>query len=88
VAALLVWLAWANGRGLQAARLAFVALFAVDTAGLAVALARGSATYARADLIVASLVWLAALATVLLIFSRRARPHYARAPRLRTASAA
>jgi hypothetical protein len=86
-ALLLLWIATANARGLHGGRVAFGALFALDTAGLAIGLTRGSAMYARADLAVGAIVWLVALATLVLIFSRGSRAHYARSMRLSSAVA-
>ena len=76
VAVLLVWLAWANGRGYDWARLVFTALFALTTMSLIGALANHATTYARADLIAGTVLWLVALAAVVLIFSKKSNPYY------------
>jgi len=71
-----VWLAWANGRGYDWARLVFTALFALTTLGLLGGLAGHAATYARADLIAGTVLWLVALAAVVLIFSKQSNQYY------------
>jgi hypothetical protein len=75
-----VWLAWANGRGHDWARLAFTAFFALITMSLIGALANHAAVYARADLIVATALWLVGLAAVVLIFTKQSNPYYRREP--------
>ena len=74
------WLAWANGRGHDWARLAFTAFFSLITMSLISALANHAAVYARADLIVGLALWLVALAAVVLIFSKQSNPYYRREP--------
>jgi hypothetical protein len=73
---LLLWLAWANGRGYDWARLVSVAFLALVTLGLLQAVAGHGLTYARADLIVGAVQWLVFLAAVVLIFARQSRPYY------------
>ena len=70
------WLAWANGRGHDWARLAFTAFFSLITMSLISALANHAAVYARADLIVGLALWLVALAAVVLIFTKKSNPYY------------
>lgn len=77
---LLVWMAWANGRGHNWGRIAFVVLFALNTESLFAGLANGSATYAPDSLVAGVAVWLVGLATMVLIFHRRSRSHYGRRP--------
>jgi len=74
------WLAWANGRGYDWARLVFTAFFALTTLSLLNALAGHAATYARADLIAGTILWLVALAAVVLIFSKKSNAYYRREP--------
>ena len=74
------WLAWANGRGHDWARLVFVAFFALLTTSLIGALANHAAVYARADLIAGTVLRLVALAAVVLIFSKQSNPYYRREP--------
>jgi hypothetical protein len=71
-----VWLASANGRGYDWARLVFTAFFALTTMSLISALAGHAATYARADLIAGTVLWLVALAAVVLIFSKKSNQYY------------
>ena len=66
-AGLCLWLAWSIGRGHRWGRLAFTALFGVNTYGLVDGLLTGSAEYARPDLAVATLLWLVQLATVTIL---------------------
>jgi hypothetical protein len=77
-AALLVYLAWANGRGHNWGRIAFVALFALNTLSLLSSFAQNSATYAPVDLGVGVVLWLVALVTVILICSGRSSSYYGR----------
>jgi len=78
VAGVWLWLAWANGRGYDWARPAFMALFALLTIGLLLGL--GDAPYAPADLIATTVAWLAGLAAIVLIFSKTASPYYQQKP--------
>jgi hypothetical protein len=77
-----LWLAWANGRGYQWAQPAFVAFFAVLTIGVFFGLGEGDGAHALpytwADLIAATVLWLAGAAAALLIFSETASPYYQR----------
>jgi hypothetical protein len=73
-----LWLAWANGRGHRWARVAFAVFFAITTVSLLNGVAHDAATYAPADLIAGVVLWLVALATVVLIFLKESGPHYAR----------
>jgi len=79
-----LWLAWANGRGHNWARFAFMALFGLLTLGLLIGLAEGDGThalpYTRADLIATTVLWLAGLVAMLLTFSQAASPYYQREP--------
>jgi len=75
-----LWLAWANGRGYDWARPAFMALFGVVTTGLLLGVGEGTALYAPADLIAATVLWLVGLAVIVLIFSKTASPYYQQEP--------
>ncbi len=84
-AGLWLWLAWANGRGYHWARPAFVALFGVLTTGLLFVLAEGGDGAAALpvvlpDVIATTVLWLVALAAMLLIFSQTASPYYQQEP--------
>jgi hypothetical protein len=75
-----LWLAWANGRGYDWARPAFMALFGLVTIGLLLGVGEGTALYAPADLIAATVLWLVGLAAIVLIFSQTASPYYQQEP--------
>ena len=78
--ALWLWLAWANGRGHDWARLIFTWFFGLFTVSLLVALAQHAVVYAPADLAALTALWLVALASVVLIFSKASWPYYRREP--------
>jgi hypothetical protein len=80
MAALWLFLAWANGRGHDWARPAFMAFFALTTLGLLVPLAEGAAVYAPADLVAGGVIWLVALAVMVLIFGKGAAAYYEHQP--------
>lgn len=67
-----LWMAWALGRGLRWARIAFALFFGLNTWSLLHGLAGGSAVYARPDLAVAGILWLVELAAVALLFRVKA----------------
>ena len=73
-----VWLflAWANSKGRDPARLASAASFCLLTLSLLVALAQGAVAYAPADMIAAAVLWLVALGAVVLIFIPASNRYY------------
>lgn len=71
-----LWLAWANNRGYDWARLVFIAFFALITVSLISALAAGAAVYATADLIAGATIWGVALAAMVLILTPRSGLFY------------
>jgi hypothetical protein len=71
-----LWLAWANGRGYHWARSAFVAFFCVLTVVPLFGAGRDALPYTWPDVIAATVLWMAGLVAVLLIFSETASPHY------------
>jgi hypothetical protein len=75
-----LWLAWANGRGHDWARLIFTWFFGLLTVSLLVALAQHAAVYAPADLAALTALWLVALASMVLIFSKASWPYYRQQP--------
>jgi hypothetical protein len=75
-----LWMAWANGRGHRWGRVTFAAFFGLTTISLLSGLAEGAATYAPADLIAGVVLWVLALAAVVLIFNRRSGGYYRQAP--------
>jgi hypothetical protein len=89
-AAVLLWLhlAWAMSQGRDVARFGFAAFFALITMVMGVALAQQGAAYARADIIAGGAVWLLALATMILIFTRKSNTYYRLAARRPAAHAA
>jgi hypothetical protein len=78
--AAVVWLflAWANGRGRGWSRPAFVALFVLTSVSLISSISQNVATLAPADLAAGVLLWLVALAVLVLILSARSGDHYRR----------
>lgn len=80
IAGLWLWLAWANGRGYDWARPAFMALFSFVTIPVLFGLGEDAAVYAPADLIAKAVVWLVGLAAMVLIFSKKASPYYQQEP--------
>jgi len=76
VISLWLWLAWANGRGRDVARLTFAAFFGLITLSMLGALAQDAAVYAPADLIAGAVEWSVALAAVVLLFSKPSSRYY------------
>lgn len=85
--ALWLWLAWANGRGHDWARLILIWFFGVLTVNLLISLAQHAAVYAPADLAALTAMWLVALASIVLIFSKASWPYYRQQPAERTGAA-
>jgi len=71
-----LWLAWANGRGQDRARLAFVPYFGVATLALLSMLGIGAAVYAPADTICLAVLWLVQLSAIVLVFNKRSAHYY------------
>jgi len=82
VAAVWLWLAWANRRGYAWARFAFMALVGVLTIGWFYVLGSGAgadaAPSASRDVLATTAVWLVGLVAMTLIFTQKANPHYQR----------
>lgn len=76
VVGLWLFMAWANGRGYDWARPAFMAFFALITAAVIVELGEDTAVYAPADMIPSAVVWFDALAATVLIFGKGAGAYY------------
>ena len=76
--AIAVWLflAWANSKGRDSARLASVASFCFLTLSLVGALVQGAVAYAPADMIAAAVLWLVAVGAVVLIFVPASNRYY------------
>jgi hypothetical protein len=86
--ATIFWLvmAWANGRGIRGARIAFVLFVALTTDSLLNGVAHGSAVYAPADLAAGRVLWVVQLTALVLLFHsdlRRVRLFRSRAGRSR-----
>jgi hypothetical protein len=75
-----LWLAWANGRGYDWARPAFMALFSLLTLELLIGLGYRAVGFAPADMIATTVTWLVGLAVMVLIFSKTASPYYQQEP--------
>ena len=78
-----LWLAWANGRGYHWARPAFVAFFGLLTIVLLFGFGEGGAskdalTYTWPDVIATTVLWLAGLTAMPLLFGETASPYYQR----------
>jgi len=84
-ALIVVWLfmAWANGKGYDWARVAAISIFGLSCAGLVIDLAQGTAKYAPAALIGSGVVWVIGLAAVVLILQKQSGPYYVRRPATR-----
>jgi hypothetical protein len=81
VAGLWLLIAWAIGQRRDVARFAFIALFALFSIEILVAVAQHAAAYAPADLIAGGAVWVVALGTMVLIFARPSNAFYRQAAR-------
>jgi hypothetical protein len=81
--AVAVWLllAWAIGHRRDVARFSFSAFFALSSLIMLIALARHSVAYAPADFVAGAVVWLVALATMVLIFTGQSNAYYKQAAR-------
>lgn len=74
-----LWMAWANGKGHNWARVLSAVLFGINTLSLLASffLVRGAAA-----LIIGLVIWLVGLAAIVLIFSRDSGPFYNQQPAL------
>jgi hypothetical protein len=74
-AATIFWLvmAWANGRGIRGARIAFVIFVGLTTDSLLNGVVHGSAVYAPADLAAGSVLWVVQLRALALLFQNDLR---------------
>ena len=71
-----VWMAWANGKGYDWARLVSVACFALNTMSLIVSLSQDAAAYAPALVIASAVTWGIGLAAVTLLFCKPSWRYY------------
>ena len=75
--ALWLWMAWANGRGRNWARILSAVFFGISTLGLLLSFAAGRGV---GDIIVSVVIWLIGLAVIVLLFGRESAPFFARQP--------
>jgi hypothetical protein len=73
--ALWLWMAWANGRGHNWARVVSAVFFGINTLDLLLSFTQ---VHSVADLIAGVVIWLAGLGAIVLIFGRESAPFYAR----------
>jgi hypothetical protein len=71
-----LWLAWANGRGEDWARLVSVACFLLMSLSVIGVLAQNAVALAPANMIAAAVVWILGLSSVALIFTPAAGRYY------------
>jgi hypothetical protein len=71
-----LWLAWANGRGQDWARLVSLSSFSLTSLGLLYVLSQDAQAVALADVIAAAVVWAIGLASVVLIFTPASGRYY------------
>ena len=74
--ALWLWMAWANGRGHNWARILSAVFFGISTLGLVLSFAAGRGV---GDIIVGVILWLIGLAVIVLLFRKESAPFFARA---------
>src|SRR4029077_12165714 len=79
-AGLWLWLAWANGRGYHWARTAFVAFFVLLTIVPFFGLGGDRLPYTWRDVLATTVLWLAGLAGMALIFSQTPSLYYQQEP--------
>jgi uncharacterized membrane protein (UPF0136 family) len=68
-----LWMAWANGRGLNWARIVSAVLLGIDTLGLLLSF---GAVRSAASVIVGIVIWLIGLAVIVLIFNKSSSEFY------------
>jgi len=71
-----LWLAWANSRGRDWARIVFGAFYGLICLSMLVALSQGAPVYAPADFAAGMVEWLIATAALVLIFCGPACRYY------------
>jgi hypothetical protein len=70
------WMAWANGKGYDWARLVSVACFALNTMALIISLSQDAAAYAPALVIASAVTWGIGLAAITLLFCKPSWRYY------------
>jgi hypothetical protein len=73
--ALWLWMAWANRRGRNWARIVSAVFFGINTLDLIVSFTQ---VHALAPVLVGVLVWLVGLGAIILLFSKESAPYFAR----------
>jgi hypothetical protein len=73
---LLLFLAWAIGRGQDYARLVLSAFFALSTLSMLFLVSQDAASVAPADMIASGVFWAIQLAAVILVFVPQSAPYY------------
>jgi uncharacterized membrane protein (UPF0136 family) len=68
-----LWMAWANGRGLNWARIVSAVLLGISTLSLILSI---GAVRSAGSLIVGVVIWLVGLAVIVLIFNKSSSPFY------------
>jgi hypothetical protein len=70
-----MWMAWANRRGRNWARIVSAVFFGINTLDLIISFTQ---VHVLAPLIVSVLVWLVGLGAIILLFSKESGPYFAR----------
>jgi hypothetical protein len=70
-----LWMAWANRRGRNWARIVSAVFFGINTLDLIVSFTQ---VHALASVLVGVIVWLAGLGAIILLFSKESGPYFAR----------
>ena len=70
-----LWMAWANGRGRNWARIVSAVFFGINTLDLIISFTQ---VHVLAALIVGIVVWLVGLGAIILLFSKESAPYFAR----------
>lgn len=82
VAGIWLWMAWANDRGVDWARILSAVLFGISTLSLLASLVLRATTavvvYPAANQVLSVLIWLVGLAATVLLFKRESAPFYRR----------
>jgi hypothetical protein len=71
-----LWMAWANGRAHRWGRIVFAVFFAITTLSLLNGISQDAAAYAMPDLIAGIALWIVALATVVLLYTRSSARYF------------
>jgi len=72
-----LWMAWANGKGRNWARIVSAVFFGINTLDLLISLAE---VHAIATLIIGVVIWLVGLGAIVLLFGKESGPFYKQPP--------